>query len=825
MSPRAVPWSKLQRLRGMGSAEIAHRAQECMRREVERVTRGFHAAEESDRRFLRRLPPDRPAFLPYLQRDVAPRFYVAHDTDSRVELIGALENCFPDLPSRIEAEANELCSHRFEVLGHGVIDHGAEIDWHRDPVTGARWPRHFWADYDLVGSDAPGDPKRVHEANRHQHLTRLAKAYFVLGGERYAREVVEQMLGWIDQNPRATGVHWHSSLEIALRAISWMWALLLILPSRSLDEAAARRIGKSLFAQLDHVSDYPSLYSSPNTHWIGEATALVLAGLLFADCDRGRTWLERGTRWLGSAVEHQVGDDGVHGELSSCYHCYALDFCLQALVLARRNQLPFSPAVERRVEAMLEFVAHVTRPDGSLPLLGDDDGGRALALERTDYRDPGDLLCTGAVHFGRADYKGPAGAYRETTLWLLGTEGLRNWEALPAAVPESLRASFPDAGYFVQRSGWGSSDSHLVFDCGGLGNLGGGHGHADALSLTLYSGGHELLVDPGTFLYNGDADQRDLFRTTGAHNTAVVDERPQSQPGGTFRWTSKATASLLDNLRCGGIDYLAGEHDGYARGVDRVIHRRRLLFVRPEYWIVLDEFRGDEVEHDFELVYHLAPDAEISGPAIQSCPTRSTSPTNTEARVDAVTGACRLGMFFHASGPLSVTALRGGTEAKADWASHRYGERRPAPVVVARLRARPPASVITLLLPDSAHCSASDWQPRALPARAREPGTARPLAVRMPLPSGAEDVVILSPHGTEVEAGPYRARAELVFARRDGERIERLFAPRAESFTLAGDSVLATPATKPFHRVGSETSTLRIVRDRESAPGELSCAV
>jgi hypothetical protein len=98
----------------------------------------------------------------------------------------------------------------------------------------------------------------------------------------------------------------------------------------------------------------------------------------------------------------------------------------------------------------------------------------------------------------------------------------------------------------------------------------------------------------------------------------------------------------------------------------------------------------------------------------------------------------------------------------------------------------------------------------------------------MPLPSGAEDVVILSPQGTEVEAGPYRARAELVFARRDGERIERLFAPRAESFTLVGDSVLATPATKPFHRVGSETATLRLVRDRESAPGapgELSCAV
>jgi hypothetical protein len=58
------------------------------------------------------------------------------------------------------------------------------------------------------------------------------------------------------------------------------------------------------------------------------------------------------------------------------------------------------------------------------------------------------------------------------------------------------------AGYLVQRSGWGPLDSHLVFDCGGLGMLTGAHAHADALSLTLFNRGRELLVDPGTFVYN-----------------------------------------------------------------------------------------------------------------------------------------------------------------------------------------------------------------------------------------------------------------------------------------------------------------------------------
>jgi hypothetical protein len=35
---------------------------------------------------------------------------------------------------------------------------------------------------------------------------------------------------------------------------------------------------------------------------------------------------------------------------------------------------------------MLEFLMHVTRPDGTLASLGDDDGGRAFAIVCNHYR-------------------------------------------------------------------------------------------------------------------------------------------------------------------------------------------------------------------------------------------------------------------------------------------------------------------------------------------------------------------------------------------------------------------------------------------------------
>jgi hypothetical protein len=77
----------------------------------------------------------------------------------------------------------------------------------------------YWADYDLVNAP-PADAKLIHELNRHQHLPRLAKAFFITGDELYASEAIDQIQSWIEQNSKWNGIHWQSSLEIALRSMS-----------------------------------------------------------------------------------------------------------------------------------------------------------------------------------------------------------------------------------------------------------------------------------------------------------------------------------------------------------------------------------------------------------------------------------------------------------------------------------------------------------------------------------------------------------------------------------------------------------------------------
>ncbi len=574
---RLESFQRLERVRGMPAREIAHRI-----REKSSIMRERLHIES-------RWPRAPHAFNQYLAR-AGGRFYRGVSQFSP-------EFARAQFPEILDGE-----NRRVELLNLGSVQLGSSIDWNRDPVTGKIWEQRFWADYDLENDPAGRDSKVVHELNRHQFLPRLAKQFLLNGDERLAAEAIAHIESWIDQNPIGQGVQWHSSLEIAIRSISWLWTLFMLTQSRSLGERSAQRIGDSLFAQLEHVHRHLSAYSSPNTHLIGETTALFIAGLIFKDCGCAKAWLARGAEILIEESGKQIFDDGVYGERSTYYHCYALDFYLQALILAQVNRFAFPQAVRSRVEKMIEFLMHATRPDGTVPLLGDDDGGRALALNQRTYRVFQDALSTGAVLFRRGDFKDQSGKLWEETYWLLGEQGWNTYHSMESKAPRESALFCAQGGYAAQRTGWGERDAHAIFDFGGLGLFNGGHAHASCLSVSLFAEGRECLVDPGTFVYNGSPSWRSYFRSTRAHSTVVIDGQDQAESGGTFRWNTKIPSHALRRVE-GPVEYIEAEHEGYAP----LVHRRRLLYVEPGYWIAADHFRGPG-KHSFEFVFQLGED-------------------------------------------------------------------------------------------------------------------------------------------------------------------------------------------------------------------------
>jgi uncharacterized heparinase superfamily protein len=167
---------------------------------------------------------------------------------------------------------------------------------------------------------------------------------------------------------------------------------------------------------------------------------------------------------------------------------------------------------------------------------------------------------------------------------------------------------FSIAGYTIIRD----ENAVLTFDHGPLGMAPFyNHGHADALSITLAVGGQSILVDPGTYRYNGEPQFRKYFKGTRAHNTVTVDGQDQAIQETGVIWSHPYHAELMQQEDINGVRVIQATHDGYLRYRNSVRHIRSLFIFDGTKVIIEDKFSGKGT-HKFELNYHLHPDVNIS---------------------------------------------------------------------------------------------------------------------------------------------------------------------------------------------------------------------
>lgn len=509
------------------------------------------------------------------------------------------------------SEADSIVEGRFDLLGYKGLFVGRNVDWHLEPISGIRSPTKHWKEFDELDITETGDKKVVWEINRHQHFFKLGVAYRLTGNEEYAQVFAEHLESWIRQNPPGIGVNWMSSLEVAFRSISWIWALNLFRDSEELTSDLVSKAVKGLYIHGRHIEKYLSKYYSPNTHLTGEALGLYYLGTQLPFLERAKHWRKLGEQILLDEVTRQFYPDGVYFEQSSWYHRYSVDFYLHFLTL--RDRIGESTpgvrniSLNERLAAALDLMMHITRPDGSTPLIGDDDGGRMLPLTGADPDDFRGTLAAGALRFGSGEMKFVAGASIEEIFWLNGKGGALKFEKMPAVEPGVLSKAFTDGGYFVMRDGWTSTDDHMVVDCGPHGALSGGHGHADALSFDLSLHGHRLFVDPGTYTYHESKKMRELFRHSSGHNTLTVDGRSSSVPSGAFSWEKRVDAELQNWITEPRFDFFCGIHRGFSTEEVPATHQRSILNIKGDY-TVLRDLMTISGEHQHTLSFHYGPE-------------------------------------------------------------------------------------------------------------------------------------------------------------------------------------------------------------------------
>lgn len=418
----------------------------------------------------------------------------------------------------------------------------------------------------ITSSNAGCDIRQLWEPARLQHVTTLIastrRGCNPDDRERFIRFARKAVLRRIDANPFLRGPHYTSAMECGLRIPvffygvkclvepgSWEWNLLL----------------DAIYHHAWWVSRRYSLYSSLGNHTVAECVGLVFAGGLFRGTDQGKRWLEKSVTLLEQEIHHQILPDGGPAEQSLNYHRFILDLCWLAIDFLEKNGLHDCGKMKPRLQLGEEFLAALGDKGKECPSIGDSDDGFAVAPGLFPRRE---LPCE-----GRSDVR-----------------------------------VFRESGYTAAKVQDGMS---LTFDHGPLGMAPlHNHGHADALSVTVALDGEALLVDPGTYRYNGEPLFRKYFKGTRAHNTVTVDGLDQAVQESGFLWSRPYGVRLT---RCEKRDdgaSIEAVHDGYSRLPHPVRHRRALTVSRRNGLILRDTFEGSGV-HDYELHFHVHPDAKV----------------------------------------------------------------------------------------------------------------------------------------------------------------------------------------------------------------------
>ncbi len=500
----------------------------------------------------------------------------------------------------IVARADQGCSHVFDLLGSGPCPLGAEIDWHRDFKSGHRWSpadHHLRIRWDDVPDGT--DIKVPWELSRCQHFATFGLADWITGDQKYYHEFKDQVAQWLTANPCGFGVNWVCAMDVAIRAVNWLEAVMLFRHRLEADDdpGFCAALVESLWLHGCHLARNLE-WQGPrtatlNNHFLADLTGLLALGVFFSGSRAGRRHRAFARRWLEREIRSQVFDDGANFETSTSYHRLACEMFLWTDGLARRTGEPFSGGYRDRLAAMVAFVAAYASPSGVAAQFGDNDSGRLLAAGIDDGRDhlyladracgfggrANRLLLHGGAHHTRG--AGTSDGHRESTPSLVGT--------------------FPRGGYWFARCGpaWLGIRAGVV-------SHGGAHAHCDQLSFVLAVGGDDFLVDPGTGVYSADTAKRNRYRATAAHNACRINhwEANTFRDGkpGLFRMGDDTQSEVLEWRGDRAAVRFRGLHHGYERHRPGLVYQRCLV-LRADGLEITDRFvelaAGDLLEWTF----------------------------------------------------------------------------------------------------------------------------------------------------------------------------------------------------------------------------------
>ena len=475
------------------------------------------------------------------QNDLYDRIYDSYPLVGR-----GREAIYPSTDQGSVQAANDLLRNKFDLPRYKPVQLNSLPTWSENAYNAVYWRLEFYS---------------------FRPSLNLLYAFRTTGNVAYARQLRRLDLSFVsaeDHSPWA----WADPHAVAFRSMALVDTWWKLRQAHQLPEETSTLILRELVRTGDYLAD-PNHYQPENNHGVNEAAALYELAVAFPALPHSPQWLAVANQRFEWDLNGLIDADGQLIENSPYYNFYTLQKYWQIYQYTLAQDQPISALFQKKIARMLYFATHILQPNSQVPLLG-------ASIEAT-INDFGSYRALAATN--------PYFLYVLTH----GSHG---------SAPPRTSIYFPASRLSVFRSAWGKGASfadstYMTYYVGFYRTE---HSFPDALAITLYGDGGDLLPDSGLFTYAPGA-YRNYFHGTVSHNTVVVDGRTQEIGG--------ASAGKL--VTKDGVTYQSGESSLYPG----VTHRRLVMMLDPAHVLVVDRLSSASI-HTYSQMFHLFPGAKLS---------------------------------------------------------------------------------------------------------------------------------------------------------------------------------------------------------------------
>jgi hypothetical protein len=396
------------------------------------------------------------------------------------------------IPAEISADeiikqADLVSQNCFNLLGSDKYQF-TKIDWHCDfrllaqNGTETNFPLNYYKDIKIESGATEQlvkDIKLPWELSRFQHLFVIGQAFEQTGNEKYAQSFVDQLADWIDKNPVLLGPNWVCPMDVAIRALNWIWAFQFFKNSKTIPIKFWQHFVCSLYDHFEYLENNWEIYDSrTSNHYFSDLIGYFYLCYFFKSFSNAilkkAVWCQE---QLLDELDKQVFDEGTSYEGSTSYHQLITEIVYHTFLMSELFGFEIENVRREKFDRMLEFIAWCTIAKNNSIQIGDNDSGKIL-------------------------------------YW-----------GLPTVLYENRRCignkEFPQFGISIVKT----DRLHISLRHHAYQNVQpSGHFHNDVGSITLAVDGIEILVDPGSYVYTASAVWRNQFRSINAHNTWSVNQ-------------------------------------------------------------------------------------------------------------------------------------------------------------------------------------------------------------------------------------------------------------------------------------------------------------